>query len=585
MSDTIVTTTISGAKFADGSTLSGTWTADYDSTGTLVSVSNASFTVSGTGGTTTFSSAGTLPYANKSSNGSYEIRFGAQSGGVYKGLYVDWTSEHPSSFYEGSPSIYTSVVNPNSSSGTTPLRLVSDGSSGTGTLPVISGLPATESDNDNTVYSPFGAVSVTDPDSTTSTSASISLTANGVASDADGVLSGAGLTKTGTGTYSLAFTTPANLTAELHALKFTPTQGQVAVGGSVNTSFRLSVNDSDGSASASTSLTVTAVCFLRGVMIAAPSGEIAVEHLRPGDLVTVLENGTQVARPVQWVGGRCVDTADYGRSPDAFPVRVRADAFADGVPHRDLLITPEHCILTEAGLIPARMLVNGGSILVDRSIPVYDFFHVELASHGILLAEGLATESYLDTGNRALFSESGAAVAVRPGLAPAAPLAVARALVEPIWRRLAERAAVLGYGTAGKQPACTDQPDLRLLLDDGRELSACWHNRQRYMFHIPCGARPRHLLSRAAIPAEIIGPFVDDRRTLGVAVDQLVLWSGLQETVFPADGLTLDGWHAAEGSHRWTNGRAALDMSQAGAETFLDVHLAATGLYPQTCAA
>ena len=131
-----------------------------------------------------------------------------------------------------------------------------------------------------------------------------------------------------------------------------------------------------------------------------------------------------------------MDAARFGNRAEAFPVRIRAGAFADGSPTRDLLVTHEHCILTEAGLIPVRMLVNGGSILVDRAIPRYDFFHVELAAHGILLAEGLATESYLDTGNRGLFGGGGAGVRRDPVMA--APLAVARALVEPVWRRLAD---------------------------------------------------------------------------------------------------------------------------------------------------
>ncbi len=143
--------------------------------------------------------------------------------------------------------------------------------------------------------------------------------------------------------------------------------------------------------------------------------------------------------------------------------------------------------------------------------------------HGILLAEGLPTESYLDTGNRDLFVDGLAGVSVRRDRPMAAPLAVARDLVEPIWTRLADRARLLGFPCGGDVPAVTDQPNLRLLLEDGRELAACWYNGQRHMFHIPRSARPVRLLSRAAVPAEIIGPFVDDRRTLGVAVDRLVL--------------------------------------------------------------
>ncbi|WP_428391780.1 Hint domain-containing protein [Lichenicoccus sp.] len=578
MSDTFVTTTISGAEFSDGSTLSGTWTSEYDSTGKLVAVSNATFTVQGSGGTTTFTNGGTLPYANSPSNTSYEIHFlAASKTGSYTSLYVDWRSENPTSFYQGTPSLYTSVVNKAGPS-TTPLRLINDGSSGVGTLPVISGLPSNQNDPVNTVATPFADVTVTDPDTTTATSATIVLSNNGVIGDADGLLSGTGLTKTGAGTYSLAATTPANLTAELRALHFTP-----ATGVQSQTLVDLSINDSDGSMSAAGTLSVP--CFLRGVMIATPSGEVPVERLQVGDLVCAIEDGVRIARPVTWLGGRSIDAASFGGGDEAYPVRIRAGAFADGVPHRDLLVTPEHCILTEAGLTPARMLVNGRSIVIDRGIPVYDFFHVELPAHGILLAEGLACESYLDTGNRDLFMDAGARVTVRPGVVMAAPLAVARDLVEPLWTRLSDRACTLGFGGAATARTLTNQPDLRLLLDDGSELNASWHDGQRHVFHIPRDARPTRLLSRAAAPADVVGPFVDDRRILGVAVGRMAVWTGLDETVVPFAGMSLEGWHDAEGGHRWTNGRAALDVPVAGPDTFLDIQLTATALYPETLAA
>ncbi len=578
---TSVTQTIKGAAYADGASLSGTWTANYNSTGGLVSVSNSSFTVSGPGGTNTFTSMGTLPYAQDPTAAgfsSYEIHDQSRTGtGTYNSLYVDWRSQTPSSFYEGSPSLFTSVKNSAASAPTASIRLVADGTSGTGSTAVISGLPASGSGTDAAASSPFSGVTVTDSDP--STSATITLNANNTASDADGVLSGAGLTKIATGTYSLAATTPASLTAKLRAVKFTPTAGQVAAGQVVTTNINLAVNDTDGSAAASTNVTVTAACFLRGTMIATPHGEAAVESLAPGDMVTVVEHGLRVARPVAWIGGGAMDAAAFGNRAEAFPVRVRKHAFADGSPTRDLLVTPEHCILTEAGLIPVRMLVNGRSILVDRSISRYDFHHVELEAHGILLAEGLAAESYLDSGNRGLLIDEGVGASVRQAPVTAAPLAVARSAVEPVWTRLADRARSLGFADNNTVTAVTDEPELRLLLDTGSELAAFWQRDQRHLFHIPRQARPVRLLSRASAPAETIGPFVDDRRSLGVKVDKFVLWNGLNDTVIRSAELALDGWHEAEGAFRWTNGNAALDMPQAGTDTYLDIHLEATALY------
>ena len=581
MTDTIVTSTIKGAVFADGSTLSGTWTADYNSAGILVSVSNATFTVSGSGGTTVFTSMGTLPYAvDPNTSTSFEIHNLSSSGGSYTALYIDWKTENPSSLYEGTPSLYTSVKNAASSTPATAIRLASDGTTGHGSLPAISGLPAAQNAGDLFSMSPFLGVSVIDPDVHSSTSATIVLSNAGVPTDADGLLSGIGLTWTSAGTYTLAATSPLLLTAELDLLRFKPTYGQVSPGNTVTTKFDLAINDSDGSASASSVLTVLATCFLPGTMIATPTGEAAVESLVAGDLVVVLEDGIRVPRALTWVGSGQMDASRFANRTEAYPVRIRQDAFSAGVPLRDLLVTPEHCILTESGLTPVRMLVNGSSILVDRTMPTYAFFHVELATHGILLAEGLATESYLNTGNRDLFADAAAGIALPEGAPLAAPLAVERALVEPVWRRLADRARSLGLTDGQPVVTMTDQAELRLLLDTGAELSACSHDRQRRMFRIPQDTRAVRLLSRTTVPSELIGPFLDDRRTLGVAIEKLVLWEGLDETVIHASGLGLPGWHDLEGNVRWTDGNALLDLPIAGAETYLDVYFTPASLYP-----
>ncbi len=326
-------------------------------------------------------------------------------------------------------------------------------------------------------------------------------------------------------------------------------------------------------------------CFLTGVMIATPEGEVPVERLAPGDLVTTRETGATVARAVIWVGHRHVSlNAD---APDErYPVRIRADAFADGAPCRDLLVTSEHCILIEGRLVPARMLVNGASIMTDRAIRSFTYHHLELERHAILVADGLEAESYLDGGNRGAFTGE-TVTRLLPDPAPrraagdmAAPMAVDRETVEPIWRRLAARAAGLGFGAPPVALPTTTDPGLLLLLGDGMRLPPDSRQANGVSFRVPAGARPMALLSRAASPAEMVGPFLDDRRRLGVAVERLVLWTGLDDLVIPAASLGLAGWHQMDGDARWTDGHASLDLPPAGTETMLDVHVIATMTYP-----
>ncbi len=260
------------------------------------------------------------------------------------------------------------------------------------------------------------------------------------------------------------------------------------------------------------------------------------------------------------------------------------------MPHRDLLVTPEHCIFVEGWLVPARMLVNQRSIIEDRTIGGYSFYHVELAQHAVLLAEGLATESYLDTGNRSSFANT-SVIALHPALTidaghkswktdACAPLAVDRETVEPNWQALEQRALALGLGTGQPPITLSDDPELRLVLADGHVLEARWTSGGCHMFCLPVGAKPARLLSRTAVPAEVVGPFLDDRRRLGVAVEKVVLWSGLVDTVLKPTDLDLPGWHPAEGHFRWTDGDAGLDLPAAyAADTFLGIHIASTMQY------
>ncbi len=67
-------------------------------------------------------------------------------------------------------------------------------------------------------------------------------------------------------------------------------------------------------------------------------------------------------------------------------------------------------------LIPIGHLINGTSIRqIARDEVTY--YHVELPRHDVLLAEGLPTESYLDTNNRANFANGGGPVALHPEFA------------------------------------------------------------------------------------------------------------------------------------------------------------------------
>ena len=151
------------------------------------------------------------------------------------------------------------------------------------------------------------------------------------------------------------------------------------------------------------SVTTTVQCFARGTRIASPRGALPVETLSAGDAVLLASGGT--AR-INWIGYRQVDCRRHPQPGNVWPVCIRRGAFGEAGPHRDLLLSPDHAVFADDVLIPVKYLINGRSIRQVRRDRI-DYFHIELARHDILLAEGLAVESYLDTGSRRHFANGG----------------------------------------------------------------------------------------------------------------------------------------------------------------------------------
>ena len=116
---------------------------------------------------------------------------------------------------------------------------------------------------------------------------------------------------------------------------------------------------------------------------------------------------------MKWIGYRHV-RADRHRDPRAvWPIRIAAGALGDGMPARDLFLSPEHALYLDGHLVPAQLLVNGRTITRERRSAV-TYFHVELPEHDVILAEGAPSESYLDTGNRSDFENAGPVIAAHP---------------------------------------------------------------------------------------------------------------------------------------------------------------------------
>ena len=190
------------------------------------------------------------------------------------------------------------------------------------------------------------------------------------------------------------------------------------------------------------------ICFYPGTLIATPDGPRAVESLAIGDLVLIHKGATA---PVRWMGRQTVSTR-FGDPTRVLPIRIAAGALGEGLPLRDLLVSPDHAILVGGVLVQAGALVNGATILRERAVPErFTYHHVELATHALILAEGVPAETFVDNVERGAFdnwAEHEALYGHLPGIVEMPrPRAKARRQVpRPILAMLDARAGVRAAG-------------------------------------------------------------------------------------------------------------------------------------------
>jgi hypothetical protein len=226
-------------------------------------------------------------------------------------------------------------------------------------------------------------------------------------------------------------------------------------------------------------------------------------------------------------------------------------------------------------LIPAEFLVNHRSIVWDDQPREVEIYHIELATHDVLVANGTPAESYRDDGNRWLFQNANSR-RDQPAIPPCATVLTGGSSVDALWHALLERSGLrLNLSTTG-------EADLHLIADghrvDGRLMSDGVYN-----FRLPDPPKSLRVASRAAAP-DTLG-LARDPRVLGVALRQVVLWQGRHVKIVTAsDAQLCEGFHAFEANngYRWTDGDATLPASLFGGVSGsceIELHVGCTARY------
>ena len=263
---------------------------------------------------------------------------------------------------------------------------------------MVAGTAAYQDALEATPINPFSAVTVADIDQDQIQTATVTFDATfGILSNDIGTVESGRYTVSGT---------PAQVEAALQSLAYTPATGLAPPGQSVMTDFDLAISDGFTTTfDLTTSVATSAIaCFVSGNCILTDCGEVHVETLAIGDIVMPGRSGSSLPRRVIWIGRRHIDCSRHPNPTAVWPIRVTANAFGEGLPVRDLYLSPEHAIYWEGTLLPIKELIDGQAVAqIERDCVTY--WHVELDAHDVLLAEGLPAESYLANGNREEFGE------------------------------------------------------------------------------------------------------------------------------------------------------------------------------------
>jgi collagen type I/II/III/V/XI/XXIV/XXVII alpha len=320
------------------------------------------------------------------------------------------------------------------------------------------------------------------------------------------------------------------------------------VGSVGNNSFVLNTTSIAGT---EITLEANAPCFAAGTHILTLDGEKRVEDLVVGDQAVLFDG--RVA-DISWIGYRTVNLKRHPKPELVIPIMIRAGAISQGLPERDLIVSPDHAFFFDGRLIPAKVLENGHSIYRLTDMAKVTYYHIELPTHDILVAEGVATESYLECGNRNAFENSGMPIMLHTSFNDderdafriansCGVFADEGEFVERIRASVLVRADIV----------TTNEPMMEVYIKDG----------------------VGYIESRTSVPGLLLAD-PRDRRTLGVKVQSIEI-DGMTVSIDHED--LVDGWNYVECDGRWTMGKAVIPASLINGASSLKVNLSGVVVY------
>ncbi len=143
-------------------------------------------------------------------------------------------------------------------------------------------------------------------------------------------------------------------------------------------------------------------CFTPGTLIKTLDGERDAADILPDDIVLTRDNGYQAVR---WAGRKTLSHAELTATPALRPVKIAKGALGQGVPERDMVVSPQHRVVMsgyaiellfgeDEVLVPATHLVGRPGITRICPDEGVTYVHFMFDHHELVMSDGAWTESF-----------------------------------------------------------------------------------------------------------------------------------------------------------------------------------------------
>jgi len=142
-------------------------------------------------------------------------------------------------------------------------------------------------------------------------------------------------------------------------------------------------------------------CFTPGITIATPKGERLIEELQVGDRIITRDNGIQ---EIMWLGHKEMSGKALVQNPHLKPILIKAESLGNGLPERDMLVSPNHRVLVasdmtqlyfeEREVLAAAKHLVGSAGIHEVDVMGTTYIHMMFERHEVVLSNGSWTESF-----------------------------------------------------------------------------------------------------------------------------------------------------------------------------------------------